>query len=46
MRYECNKCYEIIDEGDLITDENEGAKLCPKCRSSNITRLDDSEYGN
>ncbi len=46
MRYECNKCYEIIDEGDLITDKDDNAKLCPYCRNSSLTKLDDSEYGN
>ena len=46
MRYECNECLEIFDEGDIITEGEESVKLCPECMSDDITKLDDSEYGN
>jgi DNA-directed RNA polymerase subunit RPC12/RpoP len=46
MRYECNECKKIIDEGDL--DENSlGDPECPHCGSNDVTeREGDSEYGN
>ena len=46
MRYDCNACKAIIDEGDL--DENSlGDPICPECKSTDITeREGDSEYGN
>jgi len=45
MRYKCNRCEKISDEGDLIEDDIK-RKVCPDCACPNMTEIDDSEYGN
>lgn len=45
MRYECDECGEVVDEGDIDHNDS-GHEVCPECGNEFLTMLDDSEYGN